>query len=106
MSVGPRAASQSDACGLSISRDWMRLMKAEPENTTERVNCIIRNTCRTLMTRGMKGCFVYCVDPALGEYFKRRLAACEALQRSGGDFQKRALDRPEIGHRSDLQSVG
>ena len=55
-------------------RGWKRLMKTDPENTTERVNRIIRNTYRTLMTRGMKGCFVYCVDPALGEYFKRRLA--------------------------------
>ena len=55
-------------------RGWKRLMKTDPENTTERVNRIIRNTYRTLMTRGMKGCFVYCVDPVLGEYFKRRLA--------------------------------
>lgn len=34
---------------------------------------IIRNTYRTLMTRGMKGCYVYFCDKALGEYFKGRI---------------------------------
>ncbi len=31
---------------------------------------IIKNTYRTLMTRGMKGCYVYCCDKALSEYLK------------------------------------
>ena len=32
---------------------------------------IIKNIYRTLMTRGMKGCYVYCVDKKLQEYLKR-----------------------------------
>lgn len=32
---------------------------------------IIRNTYRTLLTRGTKGCFIYCVDPELREYMKK-----------------------------------
>jgi len=36
------------------------------------VDCIIRNTYKTLMTRGMKGCYIYCCDKALNEYFKTR----------------------------------
>ncbi len=31
---------------------------------------IIKDTYRVLMTRGMKGCFVYCTDPALSEHLK------------------------------------
>ena len=31
---------------------------------------IIKNTYRTLMTRGMKGCYVYCVDKNLQNYLK------------------------------------
>ena len=31
---------------------------------------IIKNTYRTLMTRGMKGCYVYCVDEGLADYFR------------------------------------
>lgn len=34
---------------------------------------IIKNTYRVLMTRGMKGCYVYCVDPELSKYLKERL---------------------------------
>jgi hypothetical protein len=30
----------------------------------------VLNTYRTLMTRGMKGCGVYCVDEETGEYFR------------------------------------
>ena len=33
---------------------------------------IIKNTYRTLMTRGMKGCYVYCVDKNLQEYLINR----------------------------------
>jgi SOS-response transcriptional repressor LexA len=35
---------------------------------------IIKNTYRTLMTRGMKGCYVYCCDPSLAEHFKELMA--------------------------------
>jgi DUF2075 family protein len=51
--------------------------KALKENSAEAVikaDEIIRNTYRTLMTRGMKGCYIYCTDPALQEYFKKLLA--------------------------------
>ncbi len=34
---------------------------------------IIRNTYRTLMSRGQKGCFVYCLDKNLTNYLRRRL---------------------------------
>jgi GNAT superfamily N-acetyltransferase len=34
---------------------------------------IIKNTYRVLMTRGQKGCYIYCVDEHLQEYFKKRL---------------------------------
>lgn len=34
------------------------------------IDSIIRNTYRTLMTRGMRGCYVYCVDARLGEYLR------------------------------------
>lgn len=34
---------------------------------------IIRNTYKTLLSRGQKGCYVYCQDKKLGEYIKDRL---------------------------------
>lgn len=38
---------------------------------------IVRNTYKTLLSRGQKGCFVYCEDKKLGEYLKQRLALLE-----------------------------
>ena len=37
----------------------------------EEARRLILNTYKTLLTRGQKGCFVYCEDEALREYFKR-----------------------------------
>jgi len=34
---------------------------------------IIKNTYRTLMSRGMKGCYIYCVDPETQAYFKNKI---------------------------------
>ena len=36
---------------------------------------IIRNTYRVLLTRGQKGCYVYCQDRALGRYLRQRAEA-------------------------------
>ena len=42
--------------------------------TAKRVaDSLIKNTYRTLMTRGMKGCYVYCTDKKLEEYFKNMI---------------------------------
>lgn len=43
----------------------------EPE-TTSSTGEIIKSTYRTLMTRGMRGCYVYATDPALRDYLKTR----------------------------------
>ena len=34
---------------------------------------IIKNTYRTLMTRGMKGCYVYCTDKKLADHLRKCL---------------------------------
>lgn len=54
-------------------RGWKTLMRKDPVGTSEHLDRIIRNTYRTLMTRGIKGCYVYCTDPAVADYFRRRL---------------------------------
>ena len=38
-------------------------------------DAIIKNTYKTLMTRGMKGCYVYCTDKQLQEHLKEYLRA-------------------------------
>ena len=49
------------------------LAKEDPEKANQLADEIIKNTYRTLMTRGMKGCYVYCTDSELAAYLKERL---------------------------------
>jgi len=40
-------------------RGYKTLMKKDPDATCERLELIVRNTYKTLMSRGMKGCYIY-----------------------------------------------
>lgn len=53
---------------------FKKALKENPAEATRRADLIIRNTYRTLMTRGMKGCFVYFADKALSDHFQELLA--------------------------------
>lgn len=50
-----------------------KLYKKDKEKALEKADEIIKNTYRVLMTRGMKGCYIYCVDEALQRYIKDRI---------------------------------
>jgi len=52
------------------------LYKTNPAKANKLGEDIIKNTYRTLMTRGMKGCYIYCTDPGLQRYFKE-VSYCE-----------------------------
>lgn len=49
------------------------LYKKDPEKALKEADEIIKNTYRTLMTRGIKGCYVYCTDSKLAEYLKQSI---------------------------------
>ena len=53
-----------------------KLYKENPALANARADEIIKNTYRTLLTRGMKGCYIYCTDPGMKEYLKNRLEIC------------------------------
>lgn len=46
------------------------LMKRNPEGALARADVIIKNTYRTLMSRGMKGCYIWSHDPETQAHFK------------------------------------
>jgi DUF2075 family protein len=54
-------------------RGYNALFMADRETAQARADMIIKNTYRTLMTRGMKGCYIYCTDPETAAYFKARI---------------------------------
>jgi uncharacterized protein len=69
-----RARADKTIKGLGAMR------KTDPDRAERLADMIVKNTYRTLMTRGMKGCFVYCVDPALREYLRSRLRIEQAAE--------------------------
>lgn len=59
-----RASTDQSIKGLK------KMHREDPENALKLADEIIKNTYRTLMTRGMKGCYIYCTDKQLQEYLK------------------------------------
>ena len=67
-----RASSDQSVRGLS------RMRQADPERANALGDAIVKNTYRTLLTRGMKGCYVYCTDAPLAQYLRSRLSTAPA----------------------------
>jgi len=57
------------------SLQGLKTKYGDDDEAKDVVDYIIRNTYRTLLTRGMKGCYIYCTDPALKEHIKGLLPA-------------------------------
>jgi len=51
-------------------RGYKTLLKNEHDKAKQLTGEIIKNTYRTLMTRGQKGCYIFCTDKETREYFK------------------------------------
>jgi DUF2075 family protein len=51
---------------------YKRMHEQNPAQAQQKADRIIKNTYRTLMTRGMKGCYVYFMDPEAARYVRSR----------------------------------
>jgi uncharacterized protein len=49
---------------------YRTMLQRDPKRARELADRIIKNTYRTLMTRGQKGCYVYCVDGETNDWFR------------------------------------
>lgn len=67
--VNERAKSDASIKGLK------KMMKENPAEATRRGREIVLNTYRTLLTRGMKGCYVYCTDKELANHLRSLISA-------------------------------
>ncbi len=55
-------------------KGYKSLLKTDPVKASFDADLIIKNTYRTLMTRGMKGCYIFCTDVETSEYFKNLIS--------------------------------
>ena len=51
-------------------RGYKKLLKENPDQAQALTDTLIKNTYRTLMTRGMKGCYVYSTDVETQEWLR------------------------------------
>lgn len=77
--VDPSKRAKTDAS----LKGYKSLLKSDSRSAQKKADTIIKNTYRTLMTRGMKGCYVYFVDKETEQYFKSRMGVVE-----GGSHSK------------------
>lgn len=73
---------------------YTKLMKTDAKAARTKADLIIKNTYRTLMTRGMKGCYVYFVDKALDQFVRSRIDLASA----DTHVHKVAEPGPEYSH--------
>ncbi len=64
----------TDASKRANTDASLRGIKAKGENADWLKDKIIRDTYKTLLSRAMKGCYVYCTDKALAQHIKDRLS--------------------------------
>ena len=73
-----------------------KLLKENPEEAQRIANEIVKNTYRTLMTRGQKGCYIYCTNKELSNYLKlaynHQLSYTYAEGQAINEHQKIAAD--------------
>ena len=62
---------RTDKTAISKDDHTSKIKTCRDDKVAER---LIKNTYKVLLTRGQKGCFVYCEDEALREYLKERVA--------------------------------
>jgi DUF2075 family protein len=69
LATNPQGRAKSD----KSLNGYVGESKINPELANAKADELIRNTYRTLMSRGMKGCYVYFVDPEVKKYFESKL---------------------------------
>jgi DUF2075 family protein len=53
-------------------KGFKKLLKEDPQEALDIADRVIKNTYRTLMTRGMKGCYVWATDPETNEWLREQ----------------------------------
>ena len=81
---------------------YKKLLKEKPVEAKALADRIIKNTYRTLMTRGQKGCYVFCVDAETNDYFKSFVNYNRGLASSNIDLPKAADSGPLRFEKNDI----
>jgi len=82
-------------------RGFKKMLRDDPSEARALADRIIKNTYRTLMTRGQKSCLIYSADPETREYFRSCLMS-KLLEQPTPDEVVTPSDLPFVELCSDL----
>ena len=68
-------------------KGYKKALKEDAQAATKKVEMIIKNTYRTLMTRGQKGCYIYCTDLETNTYFAEMAQSIKFEDRQDNDIE-------------------
>ena len=71
-----------------VDQGIQEVLKTDPEGAKKKADLIIKNTYRTLMTRGMKGCYVYCTDRGDGGVVQGEVGGGQRVKRGHESVQR------------------
>lgn len=75
---------------------YKKAYRDNPDKAYRKAELIVKNTYRTLMTRGLKGCYVYFVDKETEAFFRSRIQAAPALAKKPLYFSDIISDKNEL----------
>ena len=88
----PKKRARTD----SSVKGYKSLCEKDADQAAIQMDAIIKNTYRTLMTRGMKGCYVYFVDKETETFFKSRISTLSAYREETIRPSDIAADKPQF----------
>ena len=68
----------------STVRGYKKMLKEDPDRARSLGRAIVLNTYRTLMSRGMRGCYLYCTDEETRAWFRERIGGGEGAKLESG----------------------
>lgn len=84
LTTQPRARARSDKSLTGLRK----LQRTDPISATQLADRLIKNTYRTLLTRGLKGCYVYFTDAETAQHFRSRIGSRpDDAKASSGSFR-------------------
>ncbi len=76
-------------------KGYKKAFRENPEAARYKAEAIIKNTYRTLMTRGQKGCYIYSTDPETNAYFEELAKSVEYEQKEAVRIEVVSVEREE-----------
>lgn len=88
----PRERSRMDK---SI-QGYVKHSKEDAGAADRKAETIIKNTYRTLLSRGMKGCLIWCTDEETQQYFKEMVGGCADSREGDASVPNRVIPFPVV----------